>query len=70
MSGDNLSNIAKKYGTTVAALKKANGITGSGDALQPGDKLKLPGKSTVSKSKSKNKSKGTSSKSRKKKRRR
>ena len=43
-SGDNLSNIAKKYGTTVAALKKANGITGSGDALQPGDKLKLPGK--------------------------
>ena len=69
-SGDNLSNIAKKYGTTVAALKKANGITGSGDALQPGDKLKLPGKSTVSKSKSKNKSKGTSSKSRKKKRRR
>lgn len=69
-SGDNLSTIAKKYGTTVAALKKANGITGSGDALQPGDKLKLPGKSTVSKSKSKNKSKGTSSKSRKKKRRR
>lgn len=69
-SGDNLSNIAKRYGTTVAALKKANGITGSGDALQPGDKLKLPGKSTVSKSKSKNKSKGTSSKSRKKKRRR
>ena len=71
-SGDNLSNIAKKYGTTVAALKKANGITGSGDALQPGDKLKLPGKSRVSssKSKSKSKSKGTSSKSKKKKRRR
>ena len=69
-SGDNLSNIAKKYGTTVAALKKANGITGSGDALQPGDKLKLPGKSRVSSSKSKSKSKGTSSKSKKKKRRR
>lgn len=71
-SGDNLSNIAKRYGTTVAALKKANGITGSGDALQPGDKLKLPGKSRVSssKSKSKSKSKGTSSKSKKKKRRR
>lgn len=71
-SGDNLSNIAKKYGTTVAALKKANGITGSGDALKPGDKLNLPGKSSVSssKSKSKSKAKGTSSKSKKKKRRR
>lgn len=71
-SGDNLSNIAKKYGTTVAALKKANGITGSGDQLQPGDKLNLPGKSSVSssKSKSRSKSKATSSKSKKKKRRR
>lgn len=71
-SGDNLSNIAKKYGTTVAALKKANGITGSGDQLQPGDKLNLPGKGSVSssKSKSKSKSKGTSKKSKKKKRRR
>lgn len=71
-SGDNLSNIAKRYGTTVAALKKANGITGSGDQLQPGDKLNLPGKSSVSssKSKSRSKSKATSSKSKKKKRRR
>ena len=55
-SGENLSTIAKKYGTTVSALKKANGL--KGDELHPGDKLKLPskGKSTSKKS-SKSKSK-------------
>lgn len=43
-SGDNLSTIAKRYGTTVSALKKANGL--SSDKLRPGQKLKLPEKAT------------------------
>ena len=55
-SGENLSTIAKKYGTTVSALKKANGL--KGDELHPGDKLKLPSKEkSTSKKKSKSKSK-------------
>ncbi|MGM9815872.1 MAG: LysM peptidoglycan-binding domain-containing protein [Lepagella sp.] len=64
-SGENLSTIAKKYGTTVSELKKANGL--KGDELHPGDKLKLPskGKSTSKKS-SKSKS-GSKSKKKKKK---
>ena len=41
-SGENLSTIAKKYGTTAAELKKANGLTS--DNIKPGDKLTLPGK--------------------------
>lgn len=41
-SGDNLTTIAKKYGTTVSALKKANGL--SSDNLRPGQKLNLPSK--------------------------
>lgn len=71
-SGENLSVIAKKYGTTVADLKKANGITGSGDELHPGQSLQLPGKGkgnvkSGSGSKSKSSS-GSSKKSKKKKR--
>lgn len=58
-SGENLSTIAKKYGTTAEALKKANNL--KSDALQPGDVLKLPSKggskATGSKSKAKNKGK-------------
>ena len=55
-SGENLSTIAKKYGTTVSALKKANGL--KGDELHPGDKLKLPSKEkSTSKKSSKSKSK-------------
>lgn len=50
-SGENLTTIAKKYGTTVSALKKANGL--KGDQLHPGDKLKLPKSSGTSTSKSK-----------------
>lgn len=59
-SGDNLSNIAKKYGTTVNELKKANGIKGDGAMIKPGQKLKIPGKKTANKAKSgsRNKSKG------------
>lgn len=41
-SGENLSTIAKKYGTTADALKKANGL--KDDNIHPGDELKLPGK--------------------------
>ena len=41
-SGENLSTIAKKYGTTVDALKKANNM--KNDKLQAGATLKLPAK--------------------------
>lgn len=74
-SGENLTVIAKKYGTTVADLKKANNMTG--DALRPGDKLKIPAKSSSKSSskassgkgssKSSKSSKSTSAKSKKKK---
>jgi membrane-bound lytic murein transglycosylase D len=49
-SGENLTTIAKKYGTTVAELKKANGL--KGDELHPGDALKLPSKAKATTSKS------------------
>jgi membrane-bound lytic murein transglycosylase D len=39
-SGDTLTDIAKRHGVTVQALRKANRITGS--HIQPGQKLKLP----------------------------
>lgn len=76
-SGENLSVIARKYGTTVDELKKANNL--KSDALRPGDNLKIPaksktksagsGKSQTSKSKSTGggSSKSSTSKSKKKK---
>lgn len=76
-SGENLTVIAKKYGTTVDELKKANNMTG--DALRPGDNLKIPSKGGSGKSASKassgksgskaskSSSKSSSSKSKKKK---
>ncbi len=39
-SGENLYNIAKRYGTTVGALQKANGIKGS--VIRPGQSLAVP----------------------------
>ena len=42
--GESLSRIANKYGVTVAALKSANGL--KGDNIQPGQKLKIPAKSS------------------------
>lgn len=39
-SGDNLWGIAKKYGTTVEAIKRLNGL--QSDALRPGQKLQIP----------------------------
>lgn len=48
-SGENLTTIAKKYGTTVDELKKANNL--KGDAVRAGDNLKLPGKQNAKTSK-------------------
>ncbi|HQU08567.1 MAG TPA: LysM peptidoglycan-binding domain-containing protein, partial [Opitutales bacterium] len=42
-SGDSLSKIANRCGTTVAALKSINGLTS--DTIRSGQKLVLPGKS-------------------------
>ncbi len=39
-SGDNLYNIAKRYGTTVGAIQKANGLKGS--VIHPGKSLVIP----------------------------
>ena len=40
VKGDNLSKIAKRFGVTVDALKKANGMTN--DNLRAGEKLTIP----------------------------
>lgn len=40
--GDNLSKIAKRYGVTVAAIKRANNM--AGDNIRQGQKLKIPQK--------------------------
>jgi LysM repeat protein len=39
-AGDNLYNIAKRYGTTVGAVQKANGMSGA--MIKPGQTLKIP----------------------------
>jgi LysM repeat protein len=39
-AGDNLFNIAKRYGTSVAAIQKANGTKGS--MIRPGQSLVIP----------------------------
>ncbi|MDE6056494.1 MAG: LysM peptidoglycan-binding domain-containing protein [Muribaculaceae bacterium] len=41
-SGENLGRIAKKYGVTVEAIKKANGM--KTDAIRAGKELKIPAK--------------------------
>lgn len=41
-SGENLGRIAKKYGVTVEAIKKANGM--KSDAIRAGSELKIPAK--------------------------
>lgn len=64
-SGDNLSSLAKKYGVTVDAIKKANNM--KNDNLRAGETIKIPAKSSSSKSGSSKKS--TAKKSSKKKRR-
>ena len=52
--GDNLYSIAKKNHTTVAAIKKANGMK-KGTTLKVGKVLKVPTKSTTSKKKTRTK---------------
>lgn len=66
-SGENLTTIAKKYGVTVDALKKANNMTG--DAIRAGKTLKIPAKTSSGSSKSKGSSKSSSKKSSAKRRR-
>lgn len=39
-SGDNLYNIAKRYGTSVGAIQRANGIKGA--MIRPGQSLVIP----------------------------
>lgn len=43
-SGDTLHALAKRYGTTVAAIQSANGMKSSNTNLQIGQKLKIPSK--------------------------
>lgn len=75
-SGDNLSNLAKRYGVTVDEIKKANNM--QNDNLRAGETIKIPAKKSAAGSKSKSKkssagssksksskSKGTSKKKRK-----
>lgn len=66
-SGENLTVIAKKYGTTVDQLRKSSGI--SGDDLRPGQVLKLPAKASVNSGTGKKTGKGSAKKSGKSKKR-
>jgi len=50
-NGESLSSIAKKYGVTIAAIKKANGM--KNDNLRAGKTLIIPAKSTSKKSRKK-----------------
>lgn len=47
-SGETLYSISKKYGTTVIELKRANGL--SSDMIYAGQRLNIPGKTSVSRS--------------------
>ena len=40
--GDTLSKIAKRHGTSVAAIKRANGLKGRNPRIHPGQRLKIP----------------------------
>lgn len=53
-SGETLSSVSKKYGVSIAELKKANGL--KNDNIRAGATLKIPAKSTTTKSSSKSKS--------------
>lgn len=48
-SGDSLDKIAKRNGTTVEAIRKANGMSKKSTMIKPGQKLKIPAKTTSSK---------------------
>lgn len=51
-SGDTLSGIAKKYGTTVSALMKSNSYIKNANLIYAGNKLTIPGSSSKSSSSS------------------
>ncbi|MDE6143499.1 MAG: LysM peptidoglycan-binding domain-containing protein, partial [Muribaculaceae bacterium] len=59
-NGESLSSISKKYGVSVEAIKKANGMTN--DKLRAGKSLTIPAKSTSAKKSSAKKSKRKSRK--------
>ncbi|MDE5685890.1 MAG: LysM peptidoglycan-binding domain-containing protein, partial [Paramuribaculum sp.] len=62
-SGESLEKIAKRNGTTVDALRKANGMKKNATMLQPGQKLKIPKKTAEKQTANKSKNtKQTSSK--------
>ena len=60
--GETLSVIAKKYGTTIAAIKSANGL--KNDNIRVGQKLSIPAKATSTAKKSTTGKKTTSKKKR------
>lgn len=64
-SGDSLEKIARKHGTTVEALREANGMSKGQSRINIGQSIKIPTKGT-----SVSKSKSSSKKSNKRKRRR
>lgn len=76
-SGDTLEKIARKHGTTVSAIQKANGMSRGTTRLNIGQSLKIPSKSSVKsggkkstyKSKAGKKSRSSKKKSRNRKRR-
>lgn len=61
-SGETLSSLSKKYGVSVAEIKKANGMTS--DNIRAGQSINIPAKggTSVSKSKGTSKSKASSKK--------
>ncbi|MDE6399590.1 MAG: LysM peptidoglycan-binding domain-containing protein, partial [Muribaculaceae bacterium] len=59
-NGESLSTISKKYGVSVEAIKKANGMTN--DKLRAGKSLTIPAKSSSAKKSSAKKSKRKSRK--------
>lgn len=61
-SGETLSSLSKKYGVSVAEIKKANGM--KSDALRAGQSLKIPAKSATKKSSGKSSKKKSSKKRR------
>ena len=64
-SGDSLEKIARKHGTTVEAIQKANGMSKGQSRINIGQSIKIPSKgSSVSKSKSSSKKKSKSKKRR------
>ncbi len=66
-SGDTLSGLAKKYGVSVAEIKKANGMTS--DNLRAGQTIKIPAKSGYKSSSAKSTGKKSTGKRSKKRRR-